>query len=85
MWNRFYFFVAFSFFSVFGFSNSADSIHSSALYKQIKDCSPDSIERLIKLAEKIETQIHTFNFGNDIAKYYREIGMIFYQKSLFTY
>lgn len=85
MWNRLYFFVAFSFFSVFGFSNSADSIHSSALFKQIKDCSPDSIEKLIKLAGKLETQIHTFNYSGDIADYYREIGMLFYQKSLYSY
>ncbi|MDD4235032.1 MAG: tetratricopeptide repeat protein [Bacteroidales bacterium] len=67
------------------YANTNDSIYSSKLFNQFKDCSPDSIERLIKLAEKIETQIHTFNSGNDIAKYYREIGMIFYQKSLFTY
>jgi DNA-binding CsgD family transcriptional regulator len=68
-----------------GFSNNTDTVCSPTLFKQIKDCSPDSIDQIVRLSEKLEIQIHKFSSSEEIADYYREIGILFYQKSLYPY
>jgi DNA-binding CsgD family transcriptional regulator len=82
---RFYFLIIFGFLFFNSYAHSGDSIHSSALFRELEECSPDSIEKLIQILGKLENKITHFFSAEDATNQYREIAMIFYQKSLYTY